>query len=963
MDAAIQEYIKTACQQINLPDSAMTLVYSHWDAFLLQHFNHDSLKSAPLSFFMDLSYIFACSDFAASHIIINANAITGLMSTWGYGLSQESYNQSLAGFLKNIHDVESLNERIRYFRNTMLTRIVARDVLQKASTEETLEELSFLADACVTQVMRKHHAFLSQEWGSPVFENGDPMPLIVIALGKWGGLELNFSSDIDLIFCFPFHGELTGKRGSISYENFFLKLARLVTHTLNQFTSDGFVYRVDLRLRPYGESGPMVMSFSALEGYYLKHGRDWERYALIKSRILCVDDVGVKSQIQHILHAFVYRRYTDYTVIDSLREMKTLMLRDVSLRGEEDNIKRGNGGIRQIEFFVQAFQLLRGGQNKFLQDTRLLQVLNYLAKSKTLETSVANDLVSAYLFFRELENRLQMLNDQQTHLLPADTGMLNRIVFSMRLNSRKELLHVLNQHKSKVIHHFNKILNTDIQIERVPEKKEILRENLDVMIGVWASVQDENSTINQFMALGVSHDSQASEMYVILNQFIQSHRCRHLSLIARKRLDKLMPILLCGIVESANPVILLKRVINLLESIVKRSVYLVLLIENTHQLKIVLALFSSSAWIAERVSQFPYLLDEIIHSTPLLSPDSEQDMRDLLRQRLLSAPEGDFERLMDTLRQFKAEQFLRTAVAEITMTLSVNQVSIQLTHITAALLHAVQHAAAVSLVENDAALYDCLMNHFAIIAYGKLGSFELSYSSDLDLVFVYENNVIDDEEIFIRLAQRIIRCLNVSTASGVLFSVDTRLRPSGSAGLLVTSINSFRHYQLEQAWTWEHQALVRARVLTGSDELQTAFLTVREEVLTHVRDREKLRADILDMREKIRMNIPVSSQEFYLKALPGGLVDIEFISQYLVLAYAHEFQVLTQTTVTSSIISVGVKLGLIASEDAQECINAYALYRTEYHYEILANDFACDKGRFEEILSRIYLIFKKILLC
>jgi glutamate-ammonia-ligase adenylyltransferase len=698
------------------------------------------------------------------------------------------------------------------------------------------------------------------------------MELNIIAMGKLGGRELNFSSDIDLICCYDSDGELSGY-GQLSHQEYFNRLVRLTSQVLSEATAEGFVYRVDLRLRPWGESGPVALNHSALEHYYQLHGREWEQYAMVKARVLTGSEAS-RNYLASMLKPFVYRRYHDYRVFDGLAGLKQKIDSQAKSGKMRVNIKVGQGGIREIEFFVQAFQILKGGRNHQLQNTEIFACFDALEQHKIVDTETIHKLREAYCFLRLLENRIQMYNDQQTHDLPECPEQQARIAATMNIASWDALLEKLQQHRDRVSFYFSELFKQEVA--SVPEP---------VLDDSFADAIDDS---RQWEFITNANIGKAEDINQLLNRFLQSKAWSFMSAKAKQRFSTLLPILIEAIRPSADPDILFERFIRLFSSIAGRSVYFELLFQNQALLQKLASLFEKSAWIAGEVSQYPMLLENLIQSG-----DQNRFDKAILLQRLqqqLANIEGDTELELDSLRLFKREQTLVIACAELAEEIDANQVS---------RLESVYQLAEKAL-QQQFGIPECSVAgtrrkaNFAIVGYGKLGGFEMHYQSDLDLIFLHDSEgeqqhtdgdkSVENSTFFARLAQKIISMTSVLTASGKLYEIDSRLRPEGSSGLLVSSTQAYLRYQLEKAWTWEHQALVRARVVAGDPALVPEFNRIREQVLRIPRDVEKLRQDIAEMRERIYRNKrPPEGERIDLKQSRGGMVDIEFLVQFWVL--------------------------------------------------------------------------------
>jgi glutamate-ammonia-ligase adenylyltransferase len=862
--------------------------------------------------------VFLGSDFVSEQCYKHAQALLADIESGRLfsPLDKAEVEQSLQHCLASVSTEEALGVALRHFRYQQHLRLAWRDLAGWADIIASMRELSLLADIILEQTTRRLTSWLSQEMEQPRTATGEPIPFLIIAVGKLGGEELNFSSDIDLIFA-------TTERADAP---FFKRLAQRLLRVLNTVTPDGFVYRVDLRLRPYGDTGELVQSFSGLEAYYQEQGRDWERYALVKARVIS-DNVQASQDLQQLLKRFVYRRYVDYGAIDALRRLKQSIEREVAAKSLQDDIKRGEGGIRQIEFIAQVFQLIHGGQDKSLQDRSLLRVLEYLADCGTLPLQTTRELRAAYLFLRRVEHCLQMVAEVQTHTLPRETVALTRLSTSMGFAVAEDFLQTLQHHQHSVAKHFSQMV-AEPSVADLPMTSDPILQNLQAL---WLGQVEEGPAAQLLTELGFI---EVKEVLLWLQAFRDSHRIRQLSATARARLDAIFPKLLLLVSKQGLPIVTLRRLLSLFEAIVKRSAYLAMLLENPPQLKQFLTLFAVSAWVAEQVTVHPFLLDDLLHQDLLHRATQPEKMTHQLRYDLLVAPEQDLEQQMDILRRFKYRQMLQVACSDVMGVVPVEKASQQLTRIVETLLAQVYEIA----YKETLLQYPDLAEHdldFAIVAYGKLGAAELNYGSDLDLVFLYKQSSGASIPV-VRLAQRILHLLSTRTVEGVLYSVDMRLRPSGESGLLVSDFASFSEYQSKEAWTWEHQALVRARMIHGSVPMRAQFAALRRQMLMKSRDIKTLKQEIVEMRQKVRQTHAVNTPgEFDLKHGIGGMVDIEFMVQLGVLAGSLSHPQLTESTNTLITLQQFKLLNVLSDEDCDALIKAWQHYRQLQHHALL----------------------------
>jgi glutamate-ammonia-ligase adenylyltransferase len=801
---------------------------------------------------------------------------------------------------------QTFDSILRQFRQREMLRIAVRDLAGTADLDTTLNDLSALADLCIQQAL----AFLFQhqclEWGSPVDQNGNPQYLVVLGMGKLGARELNFSSDVDLIFTYPEEGRTVDGAKSTTNEDFFLRLCRNLIQVIGANTAEGFVFRVDTLLRPFGESGPLVMSFSRMVDYYETQGREWERYALIKARPVAGDKSAGKRLIKE-LKPFVFRRYLDYNTFESLRNMKKRIALEVQSKGLQNNIKLGPGGIREIEFFGQMFQLLRGGVQPELQARPILTILQRLVEYGYIPSQAEKDLTTAYIFLRRTENRIQADMDQQLHSLPKTEEEQHRLAISMGFDDWTKFLNALNRHRRQVQKHFGALLEGGGS-----DPSAISQQNDTVIDGLRAIWQGVAQQTQALQALENLHFDQPAETLKLIEDLSRNVSLRAMSAMGQDRLTRILPLLITAAGETSRPHLVLGRLFDLVKSICRRTAYLSLLCEYPVVIDHLAKLFESSPWITDLLGRHPVLLDELLDPRTLYSPPKREDLAVELRSLLHGIPEEDLEHQMETMRIFKQTNTLRVAASDITSVLPLMKVSDRLSDIAETVLNEVVTLSWRHLVAKHGAPA-CRLNDrrcrqgFVVIAYGKLGGLELGYRSDLDLVFLHAaapgltqggDRPIDNAHFFSRLGQRVLHLLSAHTAAGILYETDMRLRPSGDSGMLVSHIDGFRDYQLENAWTWEHQALTRARPITGDHALQQQFETIRKEALALARNEEILREDVTSMRERLRQAQPASNQPntFDIKQGPGGIVDIEFLVQYLILRHAHHNPDITHWT-------------------------------------------------------------------
>jgi [glutamine synthetase] adenylyltransferase / [glutamine synthetase]-adenylyl-L-tyrosine phosphorylase len=862
--------------------------------------------------------------------------------------------EQLAAWLADCGSEDELAARLRRFRNRQQLRIIWRDIGRQADLVETCRDLSDLADACIDLAYHWLYPHHCTQFGTPIGRrSGQPQHMVILGMGKLGAHELNLSSDIDLIFGYPEGGETEGVRRPLDNQEFFIRLGQRLIRALDAITVEGFVFRTDMRLRPYGSAGALVFSFNALEQYYQDQGRDWERYAMIKARVVGGDPVA-GEQLLEMLRPFVYRRYLDFSAIEALRGMKQLIQQEVRRKGMADNIKLGAGGIREVEFIAQAFQLIHGGRDLSLQQRPLLKVLRTLAGQGYLPAAVTDELREGYEFLRYTEHALQAIDDRQTQMLPGGDQDRARVAFMLGFDSWQAFHERLMHWRGRVDWHFRQVIADPDEDEEGAVDEVIGGEWLPL----WEDAQDETAACRQLSDAGFVDALAARQRLAGLRN---GNQVRAMQRLGRERLDAFIPRLLAQAVEHEEPDLVLERVLPLVEAVARRSAYLVLLTENPGALQRLLTLCAASPWIAEQIARFPLLLDELLNEGRLFKPPQAPELAAELRERLMRIPEDDLEQQMEALRHFKLAHRLRVAASEIAGTLPLMKVSDYLTWLAEAILDQVlalawHHTVSRHGTPRRADGSPCDPD-FIIVGYGKVGGIELGHGSDLDLVFIHDGDSqaetdgakpIDGAQFFTRLGQRIIHLLTTQTNSGQLYEVDMRLRPSGAAGLLVSSLGAFQRYQENEAWTWEHQALVRARVLVGCPRVGKAFEAVRAAVLGSERDLDKLRVEVSEMRAKMRDNLGSkatvagtaanafeASAPFDLKQDAGGIVDIEFMVQYAALAWSRQYPELLEFTDNIRILEGLERVGLLPGEDALLLQEVYKAYRSAAHRQAL----------------------------
>ena len=913
----------------------------------------DQLVTANQPLRVELPAVWLASDHATELCITRPELLIDLLQQDDLRREYDDWLKHLGEFharcfptleLSGSDTLPALQRLLRQFRQREWLRIVWRDVNGRATLQQTCSDLTALADVCIRYALPVLQAQLVPLHGEPRDSAGNVQQLIVLAMGKHGAGELNLSSDIDLIYAFAEDGEtvIDAERYPLAtactVQSFFTRLGQQLVSALDTMTADGFVFRVDLRLRPYGSAGALALSYAALEEYYLTQGRDWERFAMIKVRAVTGRREDTEPLIR-MLKAFSYRRYLDFATIESLRDLKRQIEQQVRRKGMQRNVKLGSGGIREIEFIVQVFQLIHGGKHKRLQQPALRDAMAALVEEGLVAAEDAAVLLESYEFLRRLEHAIQALRDRQTHDYPEDPLAEHRVALTMNFIEAEGLRQKLADVRARVAQHFGDVIGS-----RDNEKAETIDLSLQQL---WLGNMDGERSRALLIDSGYT---DADEVLTSLDNFRRSRQFIGLDRRSRERLDQFMPLLLTKVARAAAPSQAFLRVFMFVQSVVRRTAYLVLLLENPVALQQLITLCAASPWIVDLLSRYPVLLDELLR--PLKQPPLLPELRNLLQQQLLRSQTQDVEGQLNVIQYFKQEQVLIVAAAELSGAMSLMKVSDYLTWIAETVVEQVLTVAWQQLtsrhgypVNKSGSSGDC---DFLIIAYGKLGGLELSYGSDLDLVFVHDGHQelettgggsaqpINSTAFYVQLAQKVLALLNTHTLVGKLYEIDLRLRPSGSSGALVSSLEAFERYQQQQAWTWEHQALVRARVIAGSAALTEGFAAVRTAVLTRPREKAALQHDILSMRERmLKQHGSKQPNRFDLKQDSGGLIDIEFMVQYLVLAHGGRYEALLQWSDNMRLLDAAAETEVLAESHAKTLQAIYLTYRSELHKRAL----------------------------
>lgn len=886
----------------------------------------------------------ACSEFAASVLLREWSSVGDKIEGFDAPIEARHAREFADELGASNESLEVVKARLRQARNLRLLHILWREISGAAEFGETLEAISDTADQSLRAAANYALRQMQERFGLVRNSSGDIVPMLVIGMGKLGGRELNFSSDIDVIFCYPENGESDGKK-SLHAQEYFDRLSRQVVGLMDDVTADGFVFRTDTRLRPFGESGPPVVSFPALESYLLQHGRDWERYAYIKASVVGqAPDPAIQEELfGSLIRPFVYRRYLDFGVFESLREMHDMISAEARRKGYENNVKLGPGGIREIEFIVQSLQLVRGGNRQELQQPGLLDVLPLLVGPRGVSAEQAEELAAAYRFLRRLENFIQAIRDKQTHDLPDSDEDRARLCLALRFADWTALLGELNQHRAAVSKLFDAIALRDADGGREKTQRQRFAE-------CWEEQADTDRWRSALEHHGIADAASLAQHLV---SFQHSPAVQQIDTKADERLQQFIPRLISLAAEGAAPALAMQRCLAVIEKVLRRSAYLALLNENRVAAERLVQLCEQSAYIVGEISRFPILLDELLDPNLLTEAISKTELLAELDEHLRRIDAGNSEARMESLAQFQRATKFRIAIADFNGSLPIMKVSDSLTFLAETVLADALATAWGDLVSKHGApsyVVDGERRHagFGIVAYGKLGGLELSYGSDLDIVFLHDSTgeaqhtdgekSLDNALFFQRLVRRLVHFLTTHTRSGVLYEIDTRLRPSGRKGLLVTNIDAFERYQDENAWTWEHQALLRARPVAGSEAVGGAFERIRADTLQTRVHRDKLRDDVLEMRGKMRKELDRSdANRFDLKQGAGGIGDIEFLVQYLVLSHARGNDAVIEFTDNIRQLDALAASGIVPPAEARGLQDVYRSYRVRQHHLNLDN--------------------------
>ncbi len=945
---------------LSQPNSNPTEAELYWKTSLPAHLFQSLSNAIKISRFVESIFVrfpgYACSTLQW-HAKLNEDSLETNLQR----LLDAEFTHFLSG--RAMHQETEVMRELRVFRRCHSAAIAVLELTGMIAIESSCLRISALADMMIIKSYRYAQSLLAPRFGLAQNPDGSESNLIILGMGKLGGQELNFSSDIDLIFFYSSDGETSGGGKSVAYSRYFQKLAMLVIRILDEVNEEGFVYRVDMRLRPYGESGALVMTLAQAEDYYQEQGREWERFAMVRARAITGSEEEVEA-LDQIIRPFCFRKYIDYGVLESIRSMKAMIVREVRRKGLRDNIKLGAGGIREIEFIVQSLQLIQGGRDKRLTERSVFKVLPLIVEAKLLPQNVADFLLEAYRKLRRVEHCIQELEEKQTQQLPESGKAKQDLAQVMGSDSWDSFYNVLQETLGKVHQHFNELLGEARNKEL--EQDDFFQSLFEGFIEADAFAEKIQQDYHPDYSL-----SQAQTFMSVLNGFLESAHVSNLSSRGAERFKAFFPALLAACVKSDSPEEVLSRLLKILQSVLKRTAYLDLLSENPPILTHLVELAGKSEWIVRRLSEYPILFDELLYPNSLYAPLQTADLESELRQSLLRIDADDEEDLLDSLRAFKQINELRVAAALLAERLSISQVSRYLTQLAQVMLSAAvemawqmvikRHGKPSGLAEGETG--------FAVIGYGKLGGMELGFGSDLDLVFLFNQSVdentdgdrpVANSRFYTRLAQKLIHILSTRTNQGLLYEVDMRLRPSGASGLLVSHIDAYYDYQMESAWTWEHQALIRARFITGDISLLPQFESARDQALKKSRKDTQLREDVSAMRTKMREQLLMRKPGFVdLKQENGGLVDIEFLAQYLCLKYQGEKSIPHNTV---DCLKFCQQENLLEQHQSLTLIKNYRQFRNTLNENALMNrgNFV-DKEKVIEATSDVENVWKKLI--
>jgi glutamate-ammonia-ligase adenylyltransferase len=887
---------------------------------LLVHCTAPVKMTIPPDFASALAY----SRYATSMLGARPDERARLEATLGAPFAWDSATAAIDACVDG-GDPTALAAALRALRRRVFVHTLARDLTGRAGLAEVCTTMTTLAETALRAALRLHHRSLAAIHGEPRDADGIAQELVILGMGKLGGFELNVSSDVDLVFVYQEDGETDG---ALANREFFERVGRRVIGALNDITPEGYVFRVDMRLRPYGESGPLAVSYSALEQYLVAQGRAWERYAWLKARAL----TGTRlDELDALITPFVFRKYLDFDAYEGLRDVHRQIAEQGRRQDYRPNIKLGPGGIREIEFVVQALQLVRGGREPALRIRGTQPALAVIAERGLLPSTGIAALRDAYVFLRNVEHRLQYRDDQQTQQLPSEAAERAALAAAMGFADVDAFDEALDAHRTAVAEQFASLFGERDAATGAVSSATDGTAGIPPTVAAFAALwRGDIATESARQVLEAAGFADPAGLLARLDRVRRGQRYVQLPAISRQRVDVLIPQLLdvaSTLKESsADPQTVFERLLELLETVSRRSAYLALLIEHPPMLPRLAQLMGASQWAADYLTRQPILLDELLDARVLLAEPDWGAWRTELA-RLLTGHAGDAERQMDVLRHFRHAQTFRLLAQDLAGRLSVERLADHLSALADVILAATLAEVWAYVEGRDAA-----PPKFAIVGYGKLGGKELGYASDLDLVFLYDDSADDSaQDRYLRLARRLVTWLTSMTPAGQLYDVDLRLRPDGAKGLMSSSLAGFRRYEREHAWTWEHQALTRARFVTGHAPTGAAFEHERKEILCMARDGDALKGDVVDMRRRMLAGHANPTALFDVKHDPGGMVDVEFSVQYLVLAHAHDHDQLTRNLGNIALLSIAADLDLVPATIAAAAANAYRDYRRLQH--------------------------------
>lgn len=852
-------------------------------------------------------------------------------------IKKKIQRKHIESFLKktNVTNLDDLKKSLREMREEFFAISLVRDLNNLADINEVFDTHTNLAQIALLTAYKYHLKKLVKENGNPLNDEGKVQNLIIVGMGKLGGKELNPSSDIDLVFLYQEQGQTS--KTKISNQDFFTKLSKSIITTLNDFTEHGIVFRVDTRLRPFGSQGLLVLSLESFENYLITQGLDWERYAWLKARVL----IGPKKNINSLIIPFIFRKYLDFNIFASLRNLKSKITHDMSKKINEGDVKYGRGGIRTIEFIVQSYQLVWGGKDKAIRSKNFSKALEELFNKNLIEEVLKKQISDAYYFFRNLEHRLQYMDDAQTHKIPTSDNDRNILAKSMDLKNWSSLKKVIIQNQNRMELIFIDLFSKKDEDIKVKDKYEL----------VWNSELSEEIAVNFLSSIGYK---KPDDSYSFLKNIRSVGLYASLPQTSKDRMNQLIPLVIEQVASVDNPDKTLVHMLNAIEAIAKRSSYLSLLKENKNALILLIKIASFDQDVIEKITQQPVMIDDLIDSSYFVKPFDLKEPKKLIIQQLKSSNK-DIEEQMNLMRNFKQSMIFKLAVQEQMKIYPTEKVSDALADIADFIVQK-----AILCIWRF--LYPKIkLPKLGVIAYGRFGGKEMSYLSDLDVVFVYEDNKLFDRDKLIKLAQRFNSWMTSNTACGILYDIDFRLRPDGGSGLLVSSWDAFADYQLNKSQTWEHQALTRARFISDNKSLEKKFVNLKTSILQRKRDINELKIYIINMRERIYKNKKPKDDLFDLKQSYGGLVDIEFLTQFNILAYSHKYKDLADNVGNITLLTKIASMGLMDKNEANELIDAYRTYREKQHQQGLnpKNLGKVDKKFVEEHFKNVQKIWNK----